>query len=100
MGYYDHFDASTDFRKHTDKYRVGRGEQGVLMVEPYKSETLPHWRFKTSEIKKNPAEDVCGIPQAGRYYRDEYDKEEYPDGQYPGSSLCPLQRLQKYKVED
>lgn len=55
MGYYDHFDASTDFRKHPDKYRVGRGEQGVLMVEPYKSEILPHWRFKTPDI----AEESC-----------------------------------------
>lgn len=55
MGYYDHFDESTDFRKHPDKYRVGRGEQGVLMVEPYKSEILPHWRFKTPEI----AEESC-----------------------------------------
>ncbi|SNX86023.1 uncharacterized protein MEPE_04732 [Melanopsichium pennsylvanicum] len=27
-------------------YRTGVGEQGVLMVEPYKSEILPHWRFK------------------------------------------------------
>ncbi len=55
MGYYDHFDASTNFRKHPDKYRVGRGEQGVLMVEPYKSEVLPHWRFKTPDI----AEESC-----------------------------------------
>ena len=29
------------------RYRVGRGEQGVLTVEPYKSELLPLWRFKT-----------------------------------------------------
>jgi len=36
-----------DFRQRPDLYRVGRGEQGVLLVEPYKSEILPHWRFKT-----------------------------------------------------
>jgi hypothetical protein len=36
-----------DFRKHPELYRIGRGEQGVLLVEPYKSELLPHWRFKT-----------------------------------------------------
>ncbi|WP_034913693.1 MULTISPECIES: DUF4385 domain-containing protein [Erwinia] len=41
-----------DFRKHPERYQVGRGEQGVLMVEPYKSEILPHWRFKTAEIAK------------------------------------------------
>src|SRR5690349_3730179 len=36
-----------DFRQHPERYRIGRGEQGVLLVEPYKSELLPHWRFKT-----------------------------------------------------
>lgn len=36
-----------DFRKQPELYRVGKGEQGVLLVEPYKSEILPHWRFKT-----------------------------------------------------
>jgi hypothetical protein len=31
-----------DFRNNPEKYRVGRGEQGVLLVEPYKSEILPY----------------------------------------------------------
>jgi hypothetical protein len=31
-------------------YRIGRGEQGVLTFEPYKSILLPHWRFKTVPI--------------------------------------------------
>lgn len=38
-----------DCRAHPEHYRVGRGEQGVLTVEPYKGELLPHWRFKTPE---------------------------------------------------
>lgn len=41
-----------DFRKNPEIYKVGRGEQGVLMVEPYKSEILPYWRFKTPTIAK------------------------------------------------
>lgn len=45
----------TDFRKHPELYRVGRGEQGVLLVEPYKSEILPHWRFKTPAIARKSA---------------------------------------------
>lgn len=44
--------SRVDFRKHPELYRVGRGEQGVLMVEPYKSELLPHWRFRTPEIAR------------------------------------------------
>lgn len=47
-----------DFRKHPEKYRVGRGEQGVLLVEPYKSEILPHWRFKTPDIAKESSEKI------------------------------------------
>ena len=45
-----------DFRQHPELYRVGKGEQGVLLVEPYKGEILPHWKFKTvAEAKKSSA---------------------------------------------
>jgi Domain of unknown function (DUF4385) len=44
-----------DFRARPDLYRVGKGEQGVLGVEPYKSEILPHWRFKTPDIARQSA---------------------------------------------
>ncbi len=47
-----------DFRARPDLYRVGRGEQGVLLVEPYKSELLPHWRFRTPEIARESAEKL------------------------------------------
>lgn len=47
-----------DFREHPEKYRVGKGEQGVLLVEPYKSEILPHWRFKTPDIAKKSSETI------------------------------------------
>jgi Domain of unknown function (DUF4385) len=41
---------NTNFREEPHLYRVGKGEQGVLSVEPYKSEILPHWRFRTEEL--------------------------------------------------
>jgi Domain of unknown function (DUF4385) len=45
-----------DFRQHPELYRIGKGEQGVLLVEPYKGEVLPHWRFKTvAEARKSSA---------------------------------------------
>ncbi|MFL2078280.1 DUF4385 domain-containing protein [Marinilactibacillus psychrotolerans] len=47
-----------NFREHPELYRVGRGEQGVLIVEPYKSEILQHWRFKTPEIAKESSEKI------------------------------------------
>ncbi|CAN7417853.1 DUF4385 domain-containing protein [Rossellomorea sp. LjRoot5] len=49
---------SIDFRKHPEKYRVGRGEQGVLLVEPYKSEILPEWRFKTPDIAEESSNTI------------------------------------------
>ncbi len=47
-----------DFREHPELYRVGKGEQGVLLVEPYKSEILPYWRFKTPEIARESSERI------------------------------------------
>tara|TARA_A100001015_G_scaffold225535_1_gene254607 strand:- start:2560 stop:2991 length:432 start_codon:yes stop_codon:yes gene_type:complete len=29
------------------RYRIGRGEQGVLLVRPYTDDICKHWRFKT-----------------------------------------------------
>lgn len=57
------FDYSIDFtqinfREHPELYRVGKGEQGVLLVEPYKGEILPHWRFKTPEIARVSADKI------------------------------------------
>ena len=45
------FDFSLDFekinfRRRPNLYRIGRGEEGVLLVEPYKSEILPFWAFE------------------------------------------------------
>jgi hypothetical protein len=47
-----------DFREQPELYRVGRGEQGVLLVEPYKSEILKHWRFKTPDIARESSEKI------------------------------------------
>ncbi|KIG16816.1 hypothetical protein DB30_03978 [Enhygromyxa salina] len=51
----------TDFRRHPDRYQVGKGEQGVLLVQPYKSEILPHWRFRTPEIARESSEKIYAM---------------------------------------
>lgn len=58
---YDLDFATIDFRAHPDLYRVGKGEQGVLLVEPYKSEILPHWRFATPEIAQESSETIFAM---------------------------------------
>ena len=48
------FDYKLNYKKldFTDKevrklYRIGRGEQGVLLVKPYTNDICKYWRFKT-----------------------------------------------------
>lgn len=47
-----------DFREHPEKYKVSVGEMGVLTAEPYKSEILPYWRFKTPDIARQSSEKI------------------------------------------
>lgn len=47
-----------DYRQNPEKYHVGKGEQGVLICEPYKSEILPYWRFKTPDIAEKSAAKI------------------------------------------
>ncbi|KQT90702.1 cytoplasmic protein [Marmoricola sp. Leaf446] len=69
-----------DARAHPETYRVARGEQGVLTVQPYKSELLPLWRFATPDKARESAAaiterfhaylaagDVVGADMARKY---------------------------------
>lgn len=47
-----------DFRRHPELYRIGRGEEGVLVAEPYTSEILPLWRFKDPETARRSADAI------------------------------------------
>jgi hypothetical protein len=47
-----------DYRSHPELYRVGKGEQGVLICEPYKSELTPLWRFKTPEVARSSSRAI------------------------------------------
>ena len=47
-----------DYRANPELYRVGKGEQGVLICEPYKGELVPLWRFKTPEIAKESSRAI------------------------------------------
>lgn len=52
---------NVDFRTHPERYKIGRGEQGVLMAEPYKSEILPYWKFKTEADAKVSAQKIYDL---------------------------------------
>ena len=38
---------NTMFMPNDKRYRIGRGEQGVLLVRPYTDDICKYWRFKT-----------------------------------------------------
>ena len=52
---YDRDWPAIDVRAHPEEYRIGRGEQGVLLVRPYKDELLPRWRFRTPAVARASA---------------------------------------------
>jgi hypothetical protein len=62
--------AGVDYRKNPNLYRVGRGEQGVLICEPYKGELAPHWRFKTPGIARKSSAKIFAMFKA---YLDDED---------------------------
>lgn len=53
--------AELDLRAHPELYRVGVGEQGVLLVQPYKAELLPHWRFATPDVARQSSDVIYGM---------------------------------------
>lgn len=62
---YLNFDSDTyswkpdiNYRKYPEKYKVGKGEQGVLICEPYKSEIGKYWRFKDAEIAEESSAKI------------------------------------------
>jgi len=50
--------SEINFRENPEFYIYDHTEKGVLLIEPYKSEILPHWRFKTPEIARESSEKI------------------------------------------
>ena len=58
--------------KETRKlYRIGRGEQGVLLVRPYTNDICAHWRFKT------PDEAVVSSDKIYKMYEGYRSKQDF-----------------------
>ena len=72
------FDYDLDYKNldFTDKetrklYRIGRGEQGVLLVRPYTNNICSHWRFKT------PDEAVVSSDKIYKMYEGYRSKQDF-----------------------
>ena len=71
------FDYELDYKTldFTDEetrklYRIGRGEQGVLLVRPYTNDICTHWKFRTPEIAVKSSNRIFGMYLD---YRDQKD---------------------------
>ena len=61
-----------DFKDERNRklYRLGRGEQGVLLVRPYTNTICDHWRFKTPDEAVKSSNKIFAMYLD---YRDEKD---------------------------
>ena len=62
------FDYGLDYKaldfsveENRNLYRIGRGEQGVLLVRPYTNVICNHWRFKTPKIAVKSANKIFSM---------------------------------------
>ena len=76
------FDYSLDYKNtlfepNDPRYRIGRGEQGVLLIRPYTDDICKYWRFKT-------------VPEARVSSQRIYDlyTEYRSEGDFVGMDMC------------
>ena len=76
------FDYSIDYKNtlfvpNDSRYRIGRGEQGVLLVRPYTNDICQYWRFKTIEEARVSSQRIYDLYTK---YRSE--------GDFVGMDMC------------
>ena len=59
--YFQKWNPEVDYRANPHLYNIGRGQQGVLICEPYKSEICAHWRFKTPEEAEESSRKIYSM---------------------------------------
>ena len=71
------FDYKLDYKKLNFRkpeirklYRIGRGEQGVLLVRPYTNIICRNWRFKTPKIAEKSAVTIYHMYRGFRSLKD------------------------------
>ena len=61
---------NTLFKPNDKRYRIGRGEQGVLLVRPYTNDICKHWRFKTLKEAKISSQKIFDLYLGYRVKKD------------------------------
>ena len=62
------FDYELDYKRldftieeNRKLYRIGRGEQGVLLVRPYTNDICSHWRFVNESVARKSADKIYSM---------------------------------------
>ena len=58
------------FKANDTRYRIGRGEQGVLLVRPYTNDICKHWKFRTPYIAQQSAQKIFDLYLGYRVKKD------------------------------
>ena len=58
------------FEPNDPRYRIGRGEQGVLLVRPYTNDICKYWKFKTPYIAQQSAQKILDLYLGYRVKKD------------------------------
>jgi hypothetical protein len=56
-----YWNKDVNYRVNPELYKVGRGEQGVLICGPYKTEIVRYWRFKTPALARTSSEKIFSM---------------------------------------
>ena len=57
----DYKELGFSIKENRKLYRIGRGEQGVLLVRPYTNIICNYWRFKTPKIAVQSANKIFSL---------------------------------------
>ena len=69
--YFEKWNPSVDYKQYPELYHIGRGQQGVLICEPYKSNICQHWRFKTVQEAELSSQKILSM------FYDFVDREDF-----------------------
>ena len=69
--YFEKWNPAVDYKQSPELYHIGRGQQGVLICEPYKSNICQHWRFKTVQEAELSSQMILSM------FYDFVDKEDF-----------------------
>ena len=61
QSYFVKWNPNVNYKDSPELYHIGRGQQGVLICEPYKSKICAFWRFKTVSEAQTSSQTILAM---------------------------------------